>query len=233
MIGSGMTRRRCCPFGRFLPPTYICTSKSYSTWTRKSSKAPEARALPPTERISKQEPVSKTRSETTASEHCSNRGSVHRAWMTPRIEVLQQYSTQHDTLSEELCNVCLEILSEYSDWIDISFMVNPVTLQTLFTLVESPVYVEKTLLTFEELIGKGMSALDKISLIRSLTINILVCLLRSKARLLHCTRPAEPSRDLRAILHRSGRHDADHRRPRRGREGRNRGIEAMLRKRAD
>lgn len=87
--------------------------------------------------------------------------------------MLQQYSTQNDSLSEELCNVCLEILSEYSDWIDISFMVNPVTLQTLFTLVKSPVYVEKTLLTFEELIGKGMSGLDKISLIRSLMINIL------------------------------------------------------------
>ena len=174
MIVPGMTRRRCCRFGRSLHPTYICTSKSYSTWTRKSSKEPEARGLPLTERISKREPASRTPSATTASEHYSSRGKGPRCVeMTRRIEVLQQYSSQHDTLSEELCNVCLEILSEYSDWIDISFMVNPVTLQTLFTLVESPVYVEKTLLTFEELIGKGMNALDKISLIRSLTINIL------------------------------------------------------------
>lgn len=90
-----------------------------------------------------------------------------------RIEVLQQYGNQHDELSEEICNTCLEILSEYTDWIDISFMINPVTLQTLFTLVESPSYVEKTLLTFEELIGKGMPAENKISLIHSLTINIL------------------------------------------------------------
>ena len=133
--------------------------------------------------------------------------------------MLQQYSTQNDSLSEELCNVCLEILSEYSDWIDISFMVNPVTLQTLFTLVKSPVYVEKTLLTFEELIGKGMSGLDKISLIRSLMINILCDAVRWT---LHATRSTESSHHFGAIHDQSGRDDADYRRCRRGGEGGNR-----------
>ena len=90
------------------------------------------------------------------------------------MEVLQQYGQQNDEMSTLLCNTTLETLSEYADWIDISFMVNPVTLNTLFTLMENEQYVENVLLCFEELINKGMPGSNKVRLIHSLGINILV-----------------------------------------------------------
>ena len=76
-------------------------------------------------------------------------------------------------MSTLLCNTTLETLSEYADWIDISFMVNPVTLSTLCTLMENEQYVENVLLCFEELINKGMPGSNKVRLIHSLGINIL------------------------------------------------------------
>ena len=89
------------------------------------------------------------------------------------MEVLQQYGQQDDEMSTLLCNTTLETLSEYADWIDISFMVNPVTLSTLCTLMENEQYVENVLLCFEELINKGMPGSNKVRLIHSLGINIL------------------------------------------------------------
>lgn len=89
------------------------------------------------------------------------------------MEVLQQYGQQTDKLSIMLCNTCLETLSEYVDWIDVNFMVNPLTLNTLFLLLESPEYVENVLLCFEELVNKGMPGENKIRLIQMLTIHIL------------------------------------------------------------
>lgn len=90
-----------------------------------------------------------------------------------RMEVLQQYGQQNDPVSITLCNTCLETLSGYTDWIDISFMTNPMTLHILFSLLENDNYVENVLLCFEELIGKGMPKPNKIRLIHSLTLNIL------------------------------------------------------------
>lgn len=90
-----------------------------------------------------------------------------------RMDVLQQYGKQTDEMSVLLCNTTLETLSEYADWIDISFMVNPMTLNTLFSLIHSSEYVENVLLCFEELINKGMPSGNKVRLIRSLQINIL------------------------------------------------------------
>ena len=46
------------------------------------------------------------------------------------MDVLQQYGKQTDEMSVLLCNTTLETLSEYADWIDISFMVSPMTLNT-------------------------------------------------------------------------------------------------------
>lgn len=89
-----------------------------------------------------------------------------------RMDVLQQYGKQTDEMSVLLCNTTLETLSEYADWIDISFMVSPMTLNTLFSLLHSPEYVENVLLCFEELINKGMPSGNKVRLIRSLQINI-------------------------------------------------------------
>ena len=88
------------------------------------------------------------------------------------MDVLQQYGKQTDEMSVLLCNTTLETLSEYADWIDISFMVNPMTLNTLFSLIHSSEYVENVLLCFEELINKGMPSGNKLRLIRSLQINI-------------------------------------------------------------
>ena len=93
--------------------------------------------------------------------------------MMYRMDVLQQYGKQTDEMSVLLCNTTLETLSEYADWIDISFMVNPMTLNTLFSLIHSSEYVENVLLCFEELINKGMPSGNKVRLIRSLQINIL------------------------------------------------------------
>ena len=89
------------------------------------------------------------------------------------MEVLQQYGNQNDAMSVTLCNTCLETLSGYADWIDISFMTNPLTLQILFGLLENENYAENVLLCFEELINKGMPVQNKIRLIHSLTIYIL------------------------------------------------------------
>ena len=89
------------------------------------------------------------------------------------MEVLQQYGNQNDAMSVTLCNTCLETLSGYADWIDISFMTNPLTLQILFSLLENENYAENVLLCFEELINKGMPVQNKIRLIHSLTIYIL------------------------------------------------------------
>lgn len=72
------------------------------------------------------------------------------------MEVLQQYGQNTDDMSITICNTTLEILSEYADWIDVSFMINPVTLTTLFALLEYDQYAENVLLCFEELINKGM-----------------------------------------------------------------------------
>ena len=38
------------------------------------------------------------------------------------MEVLQQYGQNTDDMSITICNTTLEILSEYADWIDVSFM---------------------------------------------------------------------------------------------------------------
>ena len=89
------------------------------------------------------------------------------------MEVLQQYGQNTDDMSITICNTTLEILSEYADWIDVSFMINPVTLTTLFALLEYDQYAENVLLCFEELINKGMRAGNKIHLIRTLGLNIL------------------------------------------------------------
>lgn len=88
--------------------------------------------------------------------------------------MLQQYGDETDAMSAELCNKCLETLSEYADWIDISFMTSEVTLQNLFKLLGNENYVENVLLCFEELVNKGMPAANKIHLIHTLQINILV-----------------------------------------------------------
>ena len=69
------------------------------------------------------------------------------------MEVLQQYGNQNHAMSVTLCNTCLETLSGYADWIDISFMTNPLTLQILFGLLENENYAENVLLCFEELIN--------------------------------------------------------------------------------
>ena len=74
--------------------------------------------------------------------------------MITRMEVLQQYGQNTDDMSITICNTTLEILSEYADWIDVSFMINPVTLTTLFALLEYDQYAENVLLCFEELINK-------------------------------------------------------------------------------
>lgn len=96
-------------------------------------------------------------------------GSIFQSWM----EVLQQYGHQNDETSTVLCNTCLETLSGYTDWIDISFMTNPMTLTILFSLLENDNYAENVLLCFEELINKGMPEQNKIRLIHTLTIYIL------------------------------------------------------------
>lgn len=93
--------------------------------------------------------------------------------MITRMEVLQQYGQNNDEMSITICNTTLEILSEYADWIDVSFMINPVTLTTLFALLEYDQYAENVLLCFEELINKGMPPGNKIRLIRTLGLNIL------------------------------------------------------------
>lgn len=90
------------------------------------------------------------------------------------MEVLQQYGNQNDAMSVTLCNTCLETLSGYADWIDVSFMTNSMTLQILFGLLENENYAENVLLCFEELINKGMPVQNKIRLIHSLTIYILL-----------------------------------------------------------
>ena len=89
------------------------------------------------------------------------------------MEVLQQYGQNTDDMSITICNTTLEILSEYADWIDVSFMINPVTLTTLFALLEYDQYAGSVLLCFDELINKGMRAGNKIHLIRTLGLNIL------------------------------------------------------------
>lgn len=96
-----------------------------------------------------------------------------------RMEVLQQYGHQNDEISTTLCNTCLETLSGYTDWIDINFMTNPMTLNILFSLLENENYAERVLLCFEELINKGMPEQNKIRLIHTLTIYILFRLLHS------------------------------------------------------
>lgn len=98
---------------------------------------------------------------------------VGHVMLMSRMEVLQQYGHNTDEMSIMICNTTLEILSEYADWIDISFMINPVTLTTLFTLLESDQYAENVLLCFEELVNKGMPPGNKIRLIRTLGVNIL------------------------------------------------------------
>ena len=90
-----------------------------------------------------------------------------------RMDVLQQYGQNSDEMSVSLCNITLEILSEYADWIDVSFMVNPMTLTTLFALLECEQYAENVLLCFEELINKGMPPGNKVRLIHTLGVNIL------------------------------------------------------------
>ena len=97
-------------------------------------------------------------------------GMIFESWM----EVLQQYGTQQDEFSQMLCNTCLETLTGYTDWIDISFMTNPLTLTILFGMMENEVYVENVILCFEQLIDKGMPASNKIRLIHTLTIYILL-----------------------------------------------------------
>ena len=106
--------------------------------------------------------------------------------------MLQQYGDGTDTMSIDLCNKTLETLSEYADWIDISFMTNEVTLQILFKLLGNPNYVENVLLCFEELINKGMPAANKIHLIHSLHIYILFCTQDTPS--LHATRLVTSSR---------------------------------------
>lgn len=80
-------------------------------------------------------------------------------------------------MSCQLCNTTLETLSQYASWIDISFMVNPIMLNTLSALMENEMYVENVLLCFEALVDKGMPGEKKIRLIRSLGINILAIFL--------------------------------------------------------
>ena len=80
------------------------------------------------------------------------------------MEVLQQYGNQNDAMSVTLCNTCLETLSGYADWIDISFMTNPLTLQILFGLLENENYAENVLLCFEELINKAVDKTEHVTL---------------------------------------------------------------------
>ena len=98
-------------------------------------------------------------------------GMIASSWQ----EVLSEWRSRDDTVTE----LCLGAIGRWVSWTDISLVVNQTLLNMLFELVSSPQHAspkrrDAAIETFIEILGKKMSASDKLNLIEFLKIRDVV-----------------------------------------------------------